>query len=102
MLRIFGSRPKILLMSLKEYFTDLISKVESSDEITNAGKDDNGFYKPTRTILLRDLNLLKDLYGKPRAREMVKAAWTSVVKELPEEWLVLEEGDKKELKQIIS
>ena len=88
-------------MSLKEYFSDLIKKVESSEEITNAGKDDNGFYKPTRTILLRDLNLLKDLHAKPLARPMVKAAWESVIKELPPEWLVLAPADKAELKKIL-
>lgn len=89
-------------MGLKEYFADLIAKVESSDEITNAGKDDEGFFRPTRTILLRNLNLLKDLHDKPRAKEMVKGAWASVVKDLPPEWLILSEEDKKELKKILS
>ena len=89
-------------MSLKEYFTELISKVESSEEISNAGKDENGFYKPTRTILLRNLNLLKDLHDKPRAREMVKSAWGAVVKDMPPEWLVLSKEQKEELKEILS
>ena len=88
-------------MSLKVYFEELISKVEASAEISNAGKDDNGFYKPTRTILLRNLNMLKDLYDKPRAKEMVKAAWTAVVKDMPPEWLVLTPEQKKELKEIL-
>ena len=88
-------------MSLKEYFAGLINKVESSVEITNAGKDENGFYKPTRTILLRDLNLLKDLHAKPRAHQLVRAAWEAVVKELPPDWLVLNDEDKKELKSIL-
>jgi hypothetical protein len=88
-------------MSLKEYFSDLIDKVEKSDEITNAGKDESGFYKPTRTILLRDLNLLKDLHAKPLAKQMVKEAWKSVVKELPPEWLVLKDEDKAELKKLL-
>lgn len=102
MLLIFGTHIKLLGMSLKEYFSGLISKVEASAEITNAGKDDSGFYKPTRTILLRDLNLLKDLHAKPLARPMVKSAWESVVKELPPEWLVLSDNDKDELKKILS
>ena len=89
------------MADLKSYFSDLISKVESSDEISNAGKDDNGFYKPTRTVLLRHLNLLKDLHDKPRAREMVKASWAAVVKEVPPEWLVLEGENKAELKKIL-
>lgn len=88
-------------MSLRDYFSNLISKVESSEEISNAGKDDNGFYKPTKTILLRNLNLLKDLHDKPRAQAMVKTAWTAVVKELPEEWLILNEEEKKELRKIL-
>lgn len=88
-------------MGLKEYFTDLIAKVEASDEITNAGKDEEGFFRPTRTILLRNLNLLKDLHDKPRAKEMVKGAWVSVVKDLPPEWLVLSDEDKAELKKIL-
>lgn len=88
-------------MGLKEYFSDLIKKVEDSEEITNAGTDENGFYKPTRTILLRNLNLLRDLYDKPRAKQMVKTAWSAVVKELPPEWLVLPEEDRIQLTEII-
>lgn len=89
-------------MSLRDYFSELIKKVEASEEISNAGKDDNGFYKPVKTILLRNLNMLKDLHDKPRAKEMVKTAWAAVVKELPPEWLVLSEENKKELKNILS
>lgn len=88
-------------MSLKAYFSDLISKVETSESITNAGTDKNGFYKPTRTILLRNLTLLKDLHDKPRAKAMVQAAWTAVVEELPPEWLILSEADKKQLQDIL-
>jgi hypothetical protein len=88
-------------MSLKEYFTELIEKVENSEEIDNAGKDDNGFYKPRRTIVLRHLNLLRDLYDKPRAKEMVKASWDAVVKELPPEWLKLKHNDKMQLAEIL-
>ena len=89
-------------MSLRDYFTQLISKVENSTEITNAGKDENGFYKPKRTVLLRNLNLLRDLHDKPRAKDMVKSAWTSVIAELPPEWLVLTAEDKAELQNILS
>lgn len=88
-------------MSLRNYFTQLLQKVESSDEIHNGGKDHNGFYKPTRTILIRNLNLLKDLYDKPRAREMVRTAWKSVVEDLPPEWLVLSSEEKAELIKIL-
>lgn len=89
-------------MSLDQYFSELIARVEASDEISNAGKDDNGFYKPAKTILLRNLNMLKELHNKPRAKEMVKTAWAAVVKELPPEWLILSEEEKKELKKILS
>lgn len=89
-------------MSLKQYFSDLITKVETSDVITNGGKDDNGFYKPIKTIVLRHLNLLRDLHDKPRAKEMVKSAWAEVIKEVPPEWLVLNDEDKAELKKILS
>ena len=88
-------------MSLKNYFSELIQKVESSDTISNAGKDENGFYKPVRTIILRHLILLRDLHDKPRARDMVKASWAAVVKELPPEWLVLNEEDRQKLKEIL-
>lgn len=88
-------------MSLKDYFSELIYKVESTDTISNAGKDENGFYKPVRTITLRHLNLLRDLHDKPRAREMVRASWASVVKELPPEWLILNEEDRRQLKEIL-
>ena len=88
-------------MSLKNYFSDLILRVQNSDEITNAGKDDNGFFKPTRSVLLQNLHLLRDLHDKPRAREMVKAAWNTVVKDLPPDWLTLSADEKKELKSIL-
>lgn len=88
-------------MSLDVYFKNLIEKVESSDEISNAGKDAEGFYKPTRTILLRHLNLLKDLHAKPLAKPMLKASWKYVTEHVPEEWLILEEPDKSSLKKIL-
>ncbi len=88
-------------MSLSHYFSNLIDRVEASEEITNSGKDENGFYKPTRTVLLRNLQLLKDLHAKPLAHKMVKAAWEAVVKDLPPEWLILSDEDKQELKKIL-
>ena len=89
-------------MSLKDYFTNLIAKVEASDEIHNGGKDKDGFYKPTKTILLRNLNLLKDLHAKPNAKPMVKAAWAAVIDEVPSEWLILTTEQKAELKKILA
>ena len=88
-------------MSLKTYFEALLQKVEASEVITNAGKDDNGFYKPKRTILIRHLNLLIDLHDKPRAKEMVKKSWETVQAEVPLEWLVLNESEKTALKEIL-
>lgn len=89
-------------MSLRDYFSELIRKVETGGEITNAGKDEGGFYRPTKTILLRNLRLLRDLHDKPRAKAMVKSAWESVVKDLPPEWLVLSPEDKKSLQDILA
>lgn len=87
-------------MSLETYFQSLIERVEKS-EISNQGKDDNGFFKPTRSILLQKLNMLKDLHAKPGARPMVQAAWAYVSAELPPEWLVLDSEQKAELKRIL-
>lgn len=87
--------------SLRAYFQELIDRVESSDEIHNGGTDKSGFYKPTRTIVLKQLNLLKDLHDKPRAHAMVKGAWESVVEELPPEWLVVPEALREELTRIL-
>lgn len=88
-------------MSLESYFKKLIERVENSEEITNQGKDENGFYKPVRTILLRNLMLLRDLHAKPNAKEMVKASWRSVSDVLPPEWLVLSPEERAELKKIL-
>ncbi|MBX2993834.1 MAG: hypothetical protein KF681_03410 [Bdellovibrionaceae bacterium] len=88
-------------MSLRAYFEGLIEKVESSEEIQNDGKDANGFYKPTRSIVLKHLNLLRDLHDKPRAREMVKSSWSLIVEHLPPEWLALSPTDKADLKKIL-
>jgi hypothetical protein len=90
-------------MSLEQYFSDLIQKVESSEDITNAGKDAEGFYKPVRTILLRHLQLLKDLHPKPLAKPMLKASWHYVTEHVPPEWLVPpDEKDREKLRQILS
>lgn len=89
------------IMSLENYFKNLIDKVENSEEITNEGKDENGFYKPVRTILLRHLNLLKDLHAKPNAKAMVQSSWRSVTEALPPDWLVLTSEEKAELKKIL-
>lgn len=88
-------------MSLHEYFSQLIEQVEKS-EIDNQGKDDNGFYKPTRTIVLRNLNLLKDLHDKPRAKQMVQTAWKVILKELPPEWLITNPENKKLLQKMLA
>ena len=85
------------MSDLRDYFTRLIARVESSSEIHNGGRDDNGFYKPTKTVLLQKLNLLRDLHGKPLAKPMVKDAWEEVVNQLPPEWLILSETEKAEL-----
>lgn len=87
-------------MSLEIYFKNLIEKVEASD-ISNQGKDKDGFYKPTRTILLRHLNLLKDLHAKPLAKQMTKASWTYVVENVPPDWLVLSPENKASLKKML-
>ena len=89
-------------MSLDAYFAKLIERVEASKRIHNGGKDDEGFYKPTRTIVLRHLNLLKDLHAKSGAKAMVKDAWAQVVKEVPSEWLVLSPTEKAELQKILN
>ena len=88
-------------MSLTNYFSKLIERVEKSDEITNLGKDHNGFFKPTKTVLLRHLNLIKDLHQKPLAKKMVQASWQKILEDLPPEWLVLTPEEKKELQKIL-
>jgi hypothetical protein len=89
-------------MSLEQFFTNLIDKAEASEEITNAGTDDEGFYKPTRTILLRHLQLLKDLHKKPLAKPMLKQSWAYVVEHVPAEWLIpTNKEDQDELKKML-
>ncbi len=88
-------------MSLEKYFSNLIKKIEQSDEIQNDGKDRNGFFEPTRVVLLQRLHLLKDLHANKNAKGMVQTAWEYVVEHLPPEWLVLTNEEKAELKKIL-
>ncbi len=88
-------------MTLKDYFENLIQTVENSDEFSNAGKDAEGFYKPVRTILLRHLQLLKDLHQKPLAKPMLQASWKEVVKMVPPEDLLPPPEVQAELKKIL-
>jgi hypothetical protein len=88
-------------MSLEDYFLALISRVENSIEIKNDGKDKNGFYLPTRTLILRHLNLLYDLHSKPMAKDRVKDSWQFIVEKLPPEWLILTDSQREELKKIL-
>ena len=87
-------------MSLESYFSSLIDRVESS-EIQNNGKDKDGFFEPTRAMLLQRLHLLRDLHAKPSAKPMVTTAWQYVVEHAPPEWLVLTSDQKQELKKIL-
>lgn len=88
-------------MSLEAYFQKLIEQAESSDEISNAGKDKDGFYKPTKTILLRHLNLLKDLHAKPLAKKMCQTSWAYVTEHVPPEWLIAGPEEKQALKKML-
>lgn len=90
-------------MKLDDYFKNLIEKVQNSDAIQNNGKDKNGFFEPTRVVLLQKLNILKDLHSKPnpQAKAMVRSAWDYVTEKIPMEWLVLDEDQKKELKKAL-
>lgn len=88
-------------MALEKYFADLLQKVENSD-IQNDGKDDGGFFEPTRAVLIQRISLLRDLHSKPNARIMVRSAWQYVVKKLPPEWLILNDDEKNELKKILT
>ena len=88
------------MSDLTSYFSELIKKVEAS-ELSNAGKDKDGFYRPTRELVLRNLHLLRDLHQKPLAKPMVKDAWRFVSEHLPPEMLILNEEDKAKLKEIL-
>lgn len=86
---------------LKGYFESLIKKVEASD-LSNQGKDKDGFFKPTRELVLRHLNLLRDLHAKPLAKPMVKDAWKFVVEHVPPELLIMNAEQKQELTDLLS
>lgn len=89
-------------MSLEQFFKDLIARAEASEDITNAGTDNEGFYKPTRTILLRHLQLMKDLHKKPLAKPMLKSSWAYIIEHVPADWLLPEsEEDREELRRIL-
>lgn len=88
-------------VSLETYFQKLIERVESTDVVQNDGKDKDGFYKPTRTLLLRHLELLKDLHDKPLARDRVRDAWKYVVETVPPEWLIMSAEQRAEMKKIL-
>jgi hypothetical protein len=89
-------------MNLTDYFQSLLTKVEASPEISNAGKDKDGFYFPTRSALLQKLNMLKDLNQNERAKPMLKSAWSYVVEILPPEWLVMSAEEKAAVKKMLS
>lgn len=89
-------------MELDAYFQSLIDRVENSDAVTNGGKDKEGFYLPTRSILLQKLHILRDLHAKKNAKPMVKDAWAFVVENLPPDWLVLDKNQKTALKEILA
>lgn len=88
-------------MSLTNYFQRIIDKVETNTLISNAGKDTEGFYKPTKTILLRHLSILKDLHEKPLAKPMLRISWKYVTEEVPPEWLILDDYEKAALKKML-
>jgi hypothetical protein len=88
-------------MTLDDYFSSLIEQVQASDKITNQGKDKEGFFLPTREVLLRNLNMLKDLHAKPLAKPMLRSAWAFVVENMPPEMLVLDPEQKVLLKKML-
>lgn len=89
-------------MNLESYFQSLIERVENSDAVTNGGKDKEGFYLPTRSVVLQKLHMLRDLHGKKNAKPMVKDAWAFVVENLPPEWLVLTTEQKAAVKEMLA
>ncbi len=89
-------------MSLESYFKKLLDRVEASPEVSNGGKDKDGFYFPTRSALTQKLNMLKDLFANERAKPMLKAAWQFVVETLPPEWLVMSTDEKSALKKMLA
>lgn len=89
------------MSGLKEYFTSVIQKVEASD-LSNQGKDKDGFFKPTRELVLRHLNLLRDLHAKPLAKAMVIDSWKFVVENVPPDFLVMTNEQKEEFKKFLA
>jgi hypothetical protein len=89
------------MSQLKSYFEDLIAKVEASD-LSNQGKDKDGFFEPTRELVLRHLQLLRDLHAKPLAKPMVKDSWKFVVEHVPPEMLVMNDEQKAAVKAMLS
>lgn len=88
--------------SLQSYFAGLLERVEASPDVSNAGKDKDGFYFPTRSALLQKLNMLKDLSGNERAKPMLNSAWQFVVETLPPEWLIMTSEQKAALKKMLA
>lgn len=88
-------------MDLESYFNSLLKKIEESD-IGNNGKDEGGFFKPTRTLLVRHVTLLRDLHKKPNAKPMLKSSWQFIVENAPPEWLVLSPEQKSQLTEILN
>jgi hypothetical protein len=88
-------------VGLEKYFQALIQKVEDV-EFEYQNKDKDGFFEPTRVLVLQKLHMLKDLYVNQNAKPMLKPAWQYVVANLPPEWLILTEEEKLELKKILS
>ena len=89
-------------MILTAYFERLLQRVEESPEISNAGKDKDGFYFPTRSALIQKLYMLKDLNQNARAKLMLKSAWDFVVEELPPEWLTMTADEKAAMKSMLT
>ena len=85
----------------KDVASALVVLSKRPELIANAGKDAEGFYKPIRTILLRHLQLLKDLHEKPLAKPQLKASWREVVQHLPPEDLLPPVEVQDQLKRML-
>lgn len=86
---------------LTGYFQRLLDSVQESDEVSNGGKDKDGFYFPTRSALIQKLNMLKDLNANVRARPMLISAWDFVVENTPAELLAMNDEQKLALKAML-
>lgn len=89
-------------MNLEPYFQNLIDRLNSTEDVTNAGKDSGGFFEPTRAVLLQKLSILRDLHAKPNAKPMVRQAWEYVIHNLPPEWLILDADQKVAIKKMLA